>query len=131
MELELEIKVKLFLAQYFHLHDEERVVYRLNKKTQDFLRTIGMTQNAMSNYIRQTIQVEQYFQGPTPHHYIPDFTVMVFALPYADKILYVKFAMGEIYKKQEKQTVGLIQYMSFHPEESQMEKPLERGVRNG
>jgi hypothetical protein len=55
---------------------------------------------------------------------------MVFELPFEDKKLYVKLATGEIDQVNDDgndELVGIVAYMSFHPEESKMVLPLKEG----
>lgn len=51
---------------------------------------------------------------------------MVFELPYENKKLYVKLAIGEE-PISNNETDGIVIYMSFHPEEAEMNLPLQEG----
>lgn len=124
--MDIITKVKLFIAQYHSLYESGKIQYTLNKKSQVFLNEINMTVRAMSVYIYENLKPELYYQGPSAHHRLPDFQVMVFEMPYEDRKLYVKLAIGEIPISDDK-TDGITIYMSFHPEEAEMNLPLQEG----
>ncbi|ABE00650.1 hypothetical protein [Ligilactobacillus salivarius] len=124
--MDLIANAKLFIAQYHFLYKRGKVRYNLNQKTETFLREINMTAKAMSAYIYENLKPELYYQGPSKHHKLIDFQVMVFELPYENKKLYVKLAIGEE-PISNNETDGIVIYMSFHPEEAEMNLPLQEG----
>lgn len=116
--LDLVSQVKLFIMQFKSFAKKDGIsTIQLNKKTSSYLREIGWPNSYMLDYILDNLCEDNYYRGPSDHHFIDNTRVMEFGIDLDGQELYVKISITE--------NDGAC--MSFHPCESEMKYPLRKG----
>lgn len=114
MDLDLKTQVKLFLLSFRELFDSKKISYEFNRKSSLYFRKIGWVNTHAARYAREHIDISNYSEGPSPHHFKDDTMVAVFGLHLEGEELYIKISI-------DKENCGC---MSFHPAERPMNYPL-------
>lgn len=115
--LDLASQVKLFVMQFKSYAKMNSIsTVQINRKTSMFLRELGWTSSYMLEYILNNLCEENFYRGPSDHHFINNTKVMEFGITLNGQELYVKISLSE--------ENGAC--MSFHPCESEIEYPLRK-----
>lgn len=115
--LDLVSQVKLFIMQFKVFAKNNSVTtIQINRKTSLFLREIGWTSSYMLEHILNNLCEDNFYRGPSDHHFIDDTKVMEFGIDLNEQEIYVKISLTD--------QAGAC--MSFHPCESAMDYPLRK-----
>ncbi len=116
MKLDTENQVKLFI-NLFHRHWQNGKVQDMyTKKSQDYLRSIGITIKEAKEHTIKHISSDNFYRGPSKHHVLDCVQVCEFGVNYHGEEIYVKISCSE--------NDGAC--MSFHPPERAMQFPLKK-----